>query len=77
MKNSSPDSSINSSTPTTNTIDFNAILRALLAKQGQNIKTSIEKTSDNNTDNSLCSSSSIQSITNSQLQSDSTSTTAS
>ncbi|CAM4743737.1 unnamed protein product [Rotaria magnacalcarata] len=77
MKNSSSDSSINPSTSSTNTIDLSTILRALLAKQGHHITTSIEKNSNNNnTENSLCSSSSMQSVPNSQLQSDSPSTTA-
>ncbi|CAF2892560.1 unnamed protein product [Rotaria sp. Silwood2] len=89
MKSSSSDSSINFSTSSTNAIDFSAILRALLAKQGHHITTTtIEKnvnnnntTNNNNTENTLCSSSSspssLQPVINSQLQSDSSSTAAS
>ncbi|CAF3552866.1 unnamed protein product [Rotaria sordida] len=80
MKNSSSDSSINPSTSSTNTIDFSAILRALLAKQGHRITTTTtEKNVNNNTENTLYSSSpsSLQPVMNSQLQSDSSSTAAS
>jgi hypothetical protein len=76
-KNSPSNSSINPSTSTTTTIDFSAILRALLAKQGQHI-TSVEKKIDNNTENTLSSTSptSSQPVITSQLQSDSSSTAA-
>ncbi|CAF4469601.1 unnamed protein product, partial [Adineta steineri] len=66
-KNSSTNSSINPSTSSTNSIDFSAILRALLAKQGQHI-TTVEKNVDHNTENTLSSS---QSVITSQIQSDS------
>jgi hypothetical protein len=73
-KNSPSDSSINPSTSAKNTIDFSAILRALLAKQGQHI-TTVEKKVDDNTENTL-SSSSTHPIIPSQLQPDSSSTAA-
>ncbi|CAF0760190.1 unnamed protein product [Adineta steineri] len=66
-KNSSTNSSITPSTSSTNSIDFSAILRALLAKQGQHI-TTVEKNVDHNTENTLSSS---QSVITSQIQSDS------
>jgi hypothetical protein len=77
-KNSPSDSSINPSTSSTNTIDFSAILRALLAKQGHHI-TSVEKKVNDNTENTLSppsSSSPSQPVITSQLQSDSSSTAA-
>jgi len=69
-KNSPSDSSINPSTSSTNTIDFSAILRALLAKQNHHIST-IEKQVNDNTENTPSLPSSTQSIITSQLQSDS------
>jgi len=82
-KNSPSDSSMNSSTTSTNTIDFSAILRALLAKQGHHI-TTVEKKVNDNTDNTLSSTTScssptpsLQPVSISQLQSDSSSTAAS
>ena len=86
MKNSSSNSPVNPSTTSTSTIDFSAILRALLAKQGR--ITTVEKKVDDTTEHtlptsatSLSSTSSsppptLQPLINSQLQSDSSSTTA-
>jgi hypothetical protein len=84
MKNSSSDSSVNPSTSSTNTIDFSAILRALLAKQSHHI-TTVEKKVNDSTEHTLPSSisplsstppPSLQPLITSQLQSDSSSTTA-
>jgi hypothetical protein len=80
-KTSPSDSSINPSVSSTNTIDFSAILRALLAKQGHHV-TTVEKKLNDNPENSLSSVSSsspplsLQPVITSQLQSDSSSTAA-
>jgi hypothetical protein len=85
MKNSSSDSSVNPSTSSTNTIDFSAILRALLAKQSRHITTVEKKVNDStehtppSSDSPLSSSSpppSLQPLITSQLQSDSSTTAA-
>lgn len=81
LKNSSTDSTVNPSQPSTNTIDISAILRALLAKQNHHIS-SVEKTVINNSEDATCSStlsssSSLTSMNTSQMQPDPSSTAAS
>ena len=74
IKTSSSDPS---STLSSNTIDFSAIFRALLAKQGHHMRT-FEKNVNGNTENNLSSSTStLQSVLTSQLQPDSSSTATS
>lgn len=77
-KNSSTNPSANSSTPTTSSLDLNAILRALLAKQNQQ-KSTIDKQVETNSTSTQSTSSSlpVQSVPNSQIQLATSSTTSS